>query len=185
MKLSTDEIARFVHQTEPRKIPPAIAQAAINGYRLYLTYIAAISFAMCSAVIFFCQIQLLPIQLLPVKSACNVIAVLPCIVITYAIIWFYFRNRRQIWLLLIRGRFTHGNIAEVHPSRLTANKMEAAHVVVVFIDKYGRKRSANCDVFGSVDKKRCMLWNSDQTEIGLLYLNNVDKILITDLLFKG
>jgi hypothetical protein len=180
MKLRTSDIARFVRQTPPREIPPAIALAAINGYRLYLAYIAAISYAMCSAALFFCQIQLLP-----AKSACNVIAVLPCVVITCAIIWFYFRNRGQLWLLLIKGQFTHGNIAEVHPSRLIVDKPIVSHVVVVFIDKYGRKRSANCDVFGSSDKKRCMLWDSDQTEIGLLYLNNVDKILITDLLFKG
>jgi hypothetical protein len=98
---------------------------------------------------------------------------------------FYSRNNRHLLPLLRKGRFAYGNIVEVRPSSPVVNKMAAAHVVVVFIDKYGRRRFANCDVFGAVDKKRCMMWNSDQTKIGLLYLNNIDKILITDLLFKG
>jgi hypothetical protein len=180
MKLRTSDIMRFVHQPIPRKIPPAISQAAINGYRKYLAYIASIPFGIYAVMLFSCRIHLLP-----GKLVYNVIALVSCIVIIGTIIRFYSRNSRHLLLLLIKGRFAYGNIVEVHPSRLVVNKMTAAHVVVVFIDKYGRKRFANCDVFGAVDKKRCMMWNSDQTEIGLLYLNSIDKILITDLLFKG
>jgi hypothetical protein len=158
MKLSTSDIARFVHQTTPRKIPPAIAKAAINGYRLYLAYITAIFFVMYAVILFPCRIQLLP-----AKLAYDAIVLISCIVIIGTIIWFYSRNNRHLLPLLRKGRFAYGNSVEERPSSPVVNKMAAAYVVVVFIDKYGRRRFANCDVFGAVDKKRCMMWNSDQT----------------------
>jgi hypothetical protein len=69
--------------------------------------------------------------------------------------------------LLARGKFIHGRIDYVRSWR---GGHRAHFLVTVLPDGLGGKERVSCIVRAGEERRRCMDWQSRQTDVGLLYL---------------
>jgi hypothetical protein len=102
-----------------------------------------------------------------------------------ALAYFEMRDQGNLKRLLSAGRFTRGCVADVRRTRRFTGGKSMFAVYVLFYDYHGKKRAAYCDVCDWADVKRCQMWGFDQTDVGLLYLDDINVALITDLWFRG